>query len=98
MKKAFVLFAFIFSTSLLIAQNTYIYCGKLIDTESGKVLKKKTIEVSGNKIQNVYDGYIKVRSKNATYIDLKDKVVMPGLIDMHVHIESEHNPKTRLEK
>ncbi|MFD2566266.1 metal-dependent hydrolase family protein [Pseudotenacibaculum haliotis] len=98
MKKAFLLFAFIFSTSLLIAQNTYIYCGKLIDTESGKILKKKTIEVSGNKIQNVYDGYIKVRDKNATYIDLKDKVVMPGLIDMHVHIESEHNPKTRLQK
>jgi len=37
-------------TVTLTAQNTYLHCGKLIDTKSGKVHKKKTIVVSGDKI------------------------------------------------
>ena len=31
-------------------------------------------------------------------IDLKDKTVMPGFIDMHVHIESETSPTQYLER
>lgn len=80
------------------SQTTYIHCGKLIDTKNGIVKEKQTIAVKGNKIVNVISGYITPRAKGITIIDLKDKVVLPGLIDMHVHIESEHSPKTRLEK
>ena len=98
MKKAFLLLAFIFSITTITAQTTYIYCGKLVDTKSGKILTKKTIVVKGNKITDVRNGYIKVKAKDAKFIDLKDKVVMPGLIDMHVHIEQEFNPRTRLER
>ncbi|MFK7832730.1 MAG: amidohydrolase family protein [Winogradskyella sp.] len=81
----------------LSAQNTYLYCGKLIDTESGEVLKEKTIIVSGNKIISVENGYIKPKNSEDVTIDLKSKTVMPGLIDMHVHIEGETNPKSYLE-
>jgi len=77
------------------AQNTYLHCGKLIDMKPGKVLTEKTIIVSGIKITSVEDGYVK--PENGTVIDLKSKTVMPGLIDMHVHIESETNPKSYLE-
>jgi imidazolonepropionase-like amidohydrolase len=44
------------------------------------------------------DGYVAPKSATAITIDLKDKVVMPGLIDFHVHIEQEFNRKTRLNK
>ena len=44
------------------------------------------------------NGYIMPKSKDAKTIDLRDKVVMPGLIDMHVHIEGELNPKSYLEE
>ncbi len=98
MKKLLLLLVFIFSVSILSAQTTYIHCGKLIDTKSGKILTKKTIIVSGNKITDVLNGYVTSRRKDIEYIYLKDKVVMPGLIDMHVHIESQHSPRTRLEK
>lgn len=81
----------------LTAQNTYLQCGKLIDTESGKILKEKTIVVSENKIVSVIDGYITPKNSKDVIIDLKSKTVMPGLIDMHVHIESETNPKSYLE-
>lgn len=96
MKALLSILAFVFSI-VLSAQNTYLHCGKLIDTESGKVLTEQTIVVSGNKIVSVKKGYYNPDKKEDTVIDLKSKTVMPGLIDMHVHIESETNPKSYLE-
>ena len=96
MKTLLSILAFVFSI-VLTAQNTYLHCGKLIDTESGKVLTEQTIIVSGNKIVSVEKGYKTPSNNEDTVIDLKSKTVMPGLIDMHVHIESETNPKSYLE-
>jgi len=87
----------LFFTISVTAQNTYLHCGKLIDTKSGKVLKEKTIVVSGDKIISVENGYINPSNTEDIIVDLKSKTVMPGLIDMHVHIESETNPKSYLE-
>lgn len=84
MKK--ILFAFaIFFTSILFAQSTYIHCGKLIDTNNGKVLKEMTVVVSGSKITAVKKGFIQATSDQDKTINLKNKTVLPGLIDMHVH-------------
>ena len=96
MKTLFRIFVLMITVSLT-AQNTYLHCGKLIDTKSGKVLSEKTVVVSGDKIISVENGYVKPKSSKDTVIDLKSKTVMPGLIDMHVHIESETNPKKYLE-
>jgi len=79
------------------AQEIYLYCGKMIDTKNGKVLTEKTIVVSGNKIINVVDGYLVPINTKPQLIDLKDKTVMPGMIDMHVHIEGETGPNKYLE-
>ncbi|WP_439151617.1 amidohydrolase family protein [Winogradskyella sp.] len=84
-------------TVSLSAQNTYLHCGKLIDTKSGKVLTEKTVVVSENKILKVENGYVNPENSEDIVVDLKSKTVMPGLIDMHVHIESETNPKKYLE-
>ncbi|MGS2727591.1 amidohydrolase family protein [Psychroserpens sp. BH13MA-6] len=96
MKNMLRLLALLLTTSVL-GQNTYLHCGKLIDTKSGNVLTEKTIVVSGSKITAVENGYLNISSAEDVIIDLKDKTVMPGLIDMHVHIESETNPKAYLE-
>ena len=96
MKKIGLLFLGLIFMQNIIAQTTYVLCGKLINTKSGKIEAKKTIIVKENKIVNVMDGYIMPKSKTAKTIDLKDKVVMPGLIDMHVHIEMEFDAKTRI--
>ncbi|TXD54348.1 MULTISPECIES: metal-dependent hydrolase family protein [unclassified Polaribacter] len=94
MKKTILLFLALFLFQNLAAQTTYILCGKLIDTKSGNIDVEKTILVKENKIIDVMDGYI--MPKGATLIDLRDKVVMAGLIDMHVHIEQEFDRNTRL--
>ena len=96
--KKFIYFIALLFTSVLIGQNTYLHCGKLIDTKNGQVLESKTIIVSGDKILSVEDGYTEPASSEDTVVDLKDKTVMPGFIDMHVHIEGETNPKRYLER
>ena len=94
MKKIVILLLLVVFSQTSMAQETYILCGKLLDTKSGKVEKSKTIVVKDNKIANVMDGF--VMPKGGTLIDLRDKVVLPGLIDFHVHIEKEFNKNTRL--
>tara|TARA_B100000795_G_scaffold253602_1_gene223887 strand:+ start:2249 stop:3532 length:1284 start_codon:yes stop_codon:yes gene_type:complete len=98
MKKLILLCVVFFTIQGLVAQNTYILCGKLLNVEKGIVESRKTIVVHENMIVNVLDGYVQPRNKLDQIISLKDKVVMPGLIDMHVHIEHESSPKARLDK
>jgi imidazolonepropionase-like amidohydrolase len=98
MKKIILTLIAVFLLHNITAQTTYILCGKLIDTKSGKITSKKTIVVKENKIFKVMDGYILPKSAAASTINLKDKVVMPGLIDFHVHIEKEFDRNTRLNK
>lgn len=92
MKKILTTFALLF-TFLLSAQSTYLHCGKLIDTKKGEIQKEMTIIVTDGKILDVKSGYINPKSAEDLVIDLKSKTVMPGLIDMHVHLEGEMNPK-----
>lgn len=98
MKKLLFLLLAMVCVNFAGAQDTYLHCGKMIDTKNGKVLTKKTIVVSGNKIVRIQNGYVNPENANDMVIDLKSKTVMPGLIDMHVHIEHETNPKAYLEK
>lgn len=97
MKKIFFTLLVLLSLSIT-AQDTYLHCGKLIDTKSGNVLTKKTVVISGNKIVSVNNGYSNPKNGNDVVIDLKNKTVMPGLIDLHVHIESETNSRSFIAK
>lgn len=97
MKALLRILVLLFTVSLT-AQNTYLHCGKLIDTESGKVLTEKTIVVSGEKIISVEDGFVNPQNSEDMVVDLKSKTVMPGLIDMHVHIEGETSPTRYLDR
>lgn len=70
------------------AQRTLIHCGNLINGKTKEIQTQVTIVVEGNKILSVDKGFTKP-GKEDKLIDLSKKTVMPGLIDMHVHIESE---------
>ncbi|NER18860.1 metal-dependent hydrolase family protein [Spongiivirga citrea] len=87
----------LFMMTISNAQQSYLHCGKLIDVKNGKVLKEQTIIVEGNMIVDVKKGYLNPRSKNIQLVDLKKKTVMPGFIDMHIHIEGETGPNKYLE-
>ncbi|MEX0289903.1 MAG: amidohydrolase family protein [Flavobacteriaceae bacterium] len=79
------------------AQDTYLQCGVIIDTDTGKSLKEKTIVISGNKIKSVENGYVN-GAEGDEIVDLKSKTVLPGFIDMHVHIEGESSPTRYLDR
>lgn len=96
--KKFILVLLLAISTTVIAQDTYLHCGKLIDTKSEKLLEKQTIIISGNLIKSVQDGYMYPKNNTDKIIDLKDKTVLPGLIDMHVHLEMEFNKKIYLER
>ncbi len=88
MKKITLLSIFFLIVSFSFAQRTLIHCGSLIDGKNKTLLQQVTIVVEGNKITSVDNGFTKA-GKDDKVIDLSKKTVMPGLIDMHVHIESE---------
>jgi imidazolonepropionase-like amidohydrolase len=88
MKKLF----FFFLANLLIVnvfgQRKLLYCGTLIDGISNTAKTQMTIVVEKNKITAIENGYSTPQTGDET-IDLKNKTVLPGLIDLHIHIESE---------
>lgn len=86
MKNLFVI-VLILSAISLQAQRTLIHAGRLIDG-IGDVQKEKTIIVEGQKITSVENGYVAAKSGDEV-VNLKNATVLPGLIDMHVHLEGE---------
>ncbi|ALD22719.1 metal-dependent hydrolase family protein [Hymenobacter sp. DG25A] len=70
------------------AQKTYVHCGRLLDMRSQRAQTSMTVVVEKGRIVAVTPGY---QSGGATdkVIDLKNKTVLPGLIDCHVHLEGE---------
>ena len=96
MKKISLLLSFLFSVGLF-AQKTYLHCGKVFDSKSGKIKKELTIIVEGEKIKEVVKGYA-TPVEGANAIDLENKTVYPGFIDMHVHIEGESSPSRYLDR
>jgi imidazolonepropionase-like amidohydrolase len=70
------------------AQKTYIQCGTLIDGVSNTPRTNVTIIVQGNKIISVENGF-KQGGASDKVVDLKNKTVTPGWMDMHVHLTGE---------
>ena len=76
---------------LTFAQTTYLHCGRLIDGTTDEVQTEKTIIVADGRITGIEDGYTQP-ADSITVIDLTDRTVLPGLIDLHVHVESQSSP------
>ena len=77
------------------AQDIYIHAGKIYDTDSGKLSSEKTIIISDNKIKSIENGYKEASENDIKIYNLKSKVVLPGLIDFHVHMESQSGGQDR---
>ena len=63
-----------------------IYCGKLLDVESGLLLDDVIININ-NKTEKIKD-IAEATSKDISpsTLNLSDHFCLPGLIDMHTHI------------
>lgn len=85
-----------FSTSSLFAQQTYIHAGFLFDGTGSDFQNNMTILIEDGVILELQRGFQNPGPEDQL-IDLSDRVVMPGLIDLHVHLEGETNPNRYIE-
>ncbi len=76
--------------------DTLIHAGRMVDAEQGKVLEQMSIIVKQQRIADVKAGYLEPKGFDS-YHDLKAYTVMPGFIDMHVHVTGEQSPTSYTE-
>lgn len=76
-----------------VTDSSWLHCGNLIDTQAGDVLGERFIKVTGNTISEVTTN----KPASASLIDLSDKTCLPGLMDMHVHLDGEMSPTAYVE-
>jgi len=72
-------------------QTTLIYAGRLIDGTGKPAQEEVTVFIDKDKIQKIERGYAALPA-GATAIDWKNRTVLPGLMDCHVHLEHQHGP------
>lgn len=97
MKKSCLAILFLLTALSLHAQKTLVHCGTLIDGKSNEAQTQITLVVEGNKITAIQKGFTKPAAEDKL-IDLSQKTVMPGLIDMHVHLEGETSKDQSLQR
>ncbi|MEM9495712.1 MAG: amidohydrolase family protein [Pseudomonadota bacterium] len=81
-----------------------LHAGRLIATPGAPATVNQTVVIRDGKIEAVRNGFVDASALDAgaddtvTVHNLKTMTVLPGLIDGHVHITSENNPKGRLQR
>lgn len=78
------------------AAPTYIHAGRLIAVPGQAARGPSTVVVDQGRIVAVQDGYASPAEPGAAVVDLKDKTVLPGLIDSHVHLSSDRGGEQAL--
>ncbi len=77
-----------------VANEQWLNCGQLLNVKSGKIESNQWIQIQDNKITRIQSSAPK-QAENV--ISLNDKTCLPGLMDMHVHLDGEMNPKAYVE-
>jgi imidazolonepropionase-like amidohydrolase len=67
-------------------QTVVIHAGTLLAVPGSPARRQVSVVVQGRKIVGVRDGFVDM--PGARIVDLRDSTVLPGLIDMHVHLRS----------
>jgi imidazolonepropionase-like amidohydrolase len=75
---------------------TLIHAGRLIDGVSDQPVEGVTVVVQGNKIAAVERGF-RAPAAGDQVIELRDGTLLPGLMDMHVHLTSEYKRSSELD-
>jgi len=76
---------------------TLIHAGRVIDGVANQTMSERTVVVDGGRIVAIESGY-RAPSPGDRVVDLKNSTLMPGLMDMHVHITSEYSRTSELDR
>lgn len=76
---------------------TVIHVGRLIDGVSDQARTEHTVIVDAGRIVAIEKGYTAPKAGDEL-IDLRGSTLLPGLMDMHVHITSEYSRSSELDR
>jgi len=79
---------FIIQNAVSQNQNFLIFNAKIVDVKTGKIITNKAILIENQTIKEI-DSYKKLKNLASQKIDAKGKYIIPGLWDMHIHIEGQ---------
>ncbi|MCW8870455.1 MAG: amidohydrolase family protein [Proteobacteria bacterium] len=83
----------VISANMSQAKTTLIHAGELLAVPGQKPLTEQSVYIEQGVITKVESGYQQPdNNEDIEVIDLKDAFVMPGLMDMHVHLQGELGP------
>ena len=81
----------------MIATNTkVVHAGVLLADAREAPKRQQSLVIEGTRIKSITAGFIDP-PPGATVIDLRDKFVLPGLIDCHVHLTMQFGPDFRVQ-
>ena len=90
MKLKYTLFSLaLASMSTAYAQTTLLSAKAYLDVKSGKLIDNPTLLIENKKIVRVSTQGQLRPPKGAIVINIPNKVLVPGLMDMHVHLTSD---------
>ena len=78
------------------AAATLIHAGRVIDGVGERALTERTVVVDGGRITAIEAGYRRPADGDRV-IDLRSGTLLPGLMDMHVHLTSEYSRRSEIE-
>lgn len=99
-KISFLLILFVSTLTAAFANDVYvIHAGQVLVIPGEKPLSEQTLVIRDGRIKQVIDGYRDANSIDAyaKLIDLRSQFVLPGLMDMHVHLLGEISQSARTE-
>ena len=76
---------------------TVVHAGRLIDGRSDQPRMEVSIVIDGGRIVRVAAGYLKPAADDKL-VDLREYTVLPGLMDMHTHLQSQHSKESYTER
>ncbi|GEB69433.1 Amidohydrolase [Pseudoalteromonas carrageenovora] len=76
-------------TSLSAHATTYLSAKAMVDVQTGKLVQSPLITIDNGIITSVEQNKKPVLSKGDKHIQLLELTLMPGLMDMHVHLTSD---------
>lgn len=75
-------------------QLTYVHAGTLLTVPGLPAQSNKTVIIRNDRIESIADGFLSPpedSDAHTSIIDMRDRFVLPGLMDMHVHLSFQYD-------